>query len=120
LVEAWLERPVDVVLSHGPIYTREETDALTDRLPPGTAMVRVLLLASFDRALRRVADDPDRGLSKDPAFLRAAHARFAALLPAMDRCDLTFDTAALSAEVIADRIAERLLAGFGPGRLAPV
>jgi shikimate kinase len=114
LVGAWLETSVDVVLAHGPFYSRDETDALTARLPPRTALVRVLLLAPFDLALRRVADDPERGLSRDPAFLRAAYERFSTLRPAMDPCDLTLDTASLSAEVIAARIADRMLPVSGP------
>jgi hypothetical protein len=107
------------VLTHGPFYSRDETDALTARLPPRTALLRVLLLAPFDLALRRVADDPERGLSRDPTFLRAAYDRFFALLPAMDPSDLTFDTSAVSAEVISARIADRLLPRPGPGRPVP-
>jgi hypothetical protein len=44
-------------------------------VPLATAAIRVLLLGSIESALERVQGDPDRGLSKDTDFLRAAYDR---------------------------------------------
>lgn len=109
LVRGWLDSPVDLVIAHGPIYTRHETDSLMTSVPSGTAVLRILLLASINSALQRVQGEPDRGLSKDPTFLRATYERFWSIRPTMDRCDLTFDTESESPEHIAKRIADRLL-----------
>jgi len=78
-------------------------------VPAGTPTTRVMLLAPYDVALARVDGDPLRGLSKDPAFLRSTHERFATLRPAIAPCDHTFDTSSLSAAVIADTLAADLV-----------
>jgi thymidylate kinase len=110
VVGGWLRTGVDVVIAHGPAYTADETEALMADVPEGTPTVRVLLLAPYDVALARVVDDPARGLSRDPAFLRATHERFADLLPEIAPCDHTFATGEASAERIADTLAAALLA----------
>jgi shikimate kinase len=109
VVGAWLGAGVDVVIAHGPAYTDEETAALMADVPPGTPTTRVLLLAPYDVALARVAGDPLRGVSKDPAFLRSTHERFAELLPAIAPCDHTFATEHVPADRIADALAADLL-----------
>lgn len=105
VVGAWLRSGVDVVVAHGPAYTEDETAALMVDVPPDTPTTRVMLLAPYDVALGRVTDDPERGLSRDPAFLRSTHERFAALRPTIASCDHTFDTTMTTAEQIADELA---------------
>ncbi|GAA4419432.1 hypothetical protein GCM10023169_10100 [Georgenia halophila] len=104
LVAAWLDR-VDTVIADGPIYSRQETNHLIGDVSGDVRLVRVMLRATYPTALRRVTGDPDRGLSKDPAFLRRAYERFEALRPDMDACDLEFDAEQVFAEKIADEIA---------------
>jgi|SRR3954447_12740328 shikimate kinase len=113
LVRGWLDSPADLVIAQGPIYTRSETDSLMGGVPSRTRVLRVLLLASMQSALQRVAGNPDRGLSKEPNFLRAAYERFRSVGSAIDSCDLTFDTNRDSAELIASRIADELLEASG-------
>ena len=103
----WLYSAVDVVIAHGPVYTRTETDALMAEVPAGTAVLRVLLRCSIEAALERVAGDPERGLSRDPGFLRRTYDRFESLRARIDPCDLTFDTQHSSPELIVGQIAER-------------
>jgi hypothetical protein len=113
LIRGWLTTSADLVIAHGPIYTGSETDALMGDVLPRTGVLRVLLLASLQSARQRVAGNPDRELSKDPSFLRAAYERFWSIFPDIDSCDLTFDTDRTSAELIASRIVDRLLEGSG-------
>lgn len=108
LIRGWLDSPVDIVIAQGPIYTRQQTNSLMTGVPSGTAVLRILLLASIDSALNRVKGEPERGLSRDPTFLRSTYERFWSIRPTMDPCDLTFDTESESAEQIAERIANRL------------
>jgi shikimate kinase len=109
LVGGWLDTAVDVVVAHGPAYSRQETDALMAHVAPGTRVLRVLLLASLDAALQRVGGQPGRGVSRDPAFLRATYDRFWSLRPHLDPCDLSFDTEVDAAETVAARVADQLL-----------
>jgi shikimate kinase len=113
LVGGWLASPMDVVVAHGAIFTRRETDALMSKVPAGTPVMRVLLRASYEIALARVSQDADRGLSKDPGFLRRTHDRFAAVREEMDPFDPTFDTDVEPAESIAARITSRLIGDGG-------
>ena len=70
-----------------------------------------MLTAPVEVALERVATDPERAagaISRDPTFVRAAHAAFAALaLPAVDA---VVDTSERAPGQIADELA-RLLDG---------
>jgi hypothetical protein len=59
---------------------------------------------SLDAAAERIADDPDRVWSKDPAFLRSTHERFADLRHTLPRVDLEIDTETCSADEIAEQI----------------
>ena len=110
LIAAWLRSGVDAVIAHGPFYTAEDRAALLAELPTGLVQRWVMLLAPFDAALGRVADDPDRNLSRDPGFLRASHERFSELLPDIPRCDWVFDTTSRSAEDIAATLGASLSA----------
>jgi hypothetical protein len=68
----------------------------------------VHLDVSYETALTRVAADPTRGLSRDPAFLQSAHDRFRELRPTLPRPDLAFDSESADATTIADEIATAL------------
>ena len=105
LVGEWLAAGVDVVIAHGPFYSRAEDAALMSRVPALSARRRVMILATYEVALERVASDPSRGLSKDPAFLRSA---FFDLLPDIAPCEWTFDSTKCSLGDVVATIADTL------------
>ncbi|MFE7507469.1 AAA family ATPase [Promicromonospora sp. NPDC057488] len=80
LVGAWLRTGVDVVVDEG-TSTADEVQQVLDQVPEGVEVVHVVLTADFDASLVRAQADPGRGISKDPAFLRAAHEEYARHLP---------------------------------------
>lgn len=105
LVAQWMQSDADVVISVGPIYTREEQSALYGRLPPDAKPLRVLIDAPLSATWQRVTEDVHRGMSRQRDFHESAHARYQSLkhqIPA----DLIFDSGELSAANIAGRIIE--------------
>jgi hypothetical protein len=101
LVRAWFDTGIDVVVAHGPFFEADydQVYATADRV------THVLLRVSYAVALARVTADADRGISKDPDFLRATHETFAnehlATLPPID---LDLDTETMTASDVADTI----------------
>jgi shikimate kinase len=116
LVGQWMRSAVDVVIAVGPIYTDEEQAALTRTLPDTAAVRWVVIDAPVSVTLARAQANPNRGLSREPEFHRAAHRRFRDLLPAVP-AELTYDSSASSADEIAAAITEKVWqypAGGGP------
>jgi adenylylsulfate kinase-like enzyme len=66
----------------------------------------VTLYASFDIALRRVHDDPTRGLSREPTFLRRHFDAAEAALRDVPATDLALDTESITAAEAARTIAD--------------
>ena len=58
LITEWLDLGFDVI-AHGPFFERDEDEALLRAVPEGITPRRVLLLATYEVALARVAADPD-------------------------------------------------------------
>ena len=113
LVGQWMRSAVDYVVVVGPIYSLDEQAALARTLPDDATTVWVVVDASVAVTLARTQADPERGLSRDPEFHRAAHRRFRELLPLIP-ADTVFDSEELSAERIAAAIADMLgVAGRG-------
>ena len=110
LVGAWLGHGWDVI-AHGPFFQREEDQALLHAVPHGIEPRRVHLHATFEVARQRVADDPNRGDSKDETFLRHTYERVDSLLPTMPTSEWTFDTTTTAWPDIVERVADALLAG---------
>jgi shikimate kinase len=108
LTAAWFRSGVDAVIAHGPFYTAAEIAAVVADLP-GSAPRRVMLRVPFDVAFERVKDDPMRGLSKDPRFLRATHDRFCELLPSMPACEWDFDTTKIPVSGIVATLADAMI-----------
>jgi hypothetical protein len=74
----------------------------------------VTLHVSFEQALHRVESDPTRGirrvaLSRDPAFLAANHADFAARSAAVSASDRINDTETISTAGLAESLLARYL-----------
>ena len=103
LVGALLRQPFDVVVAHGPVYTSAETAAVLAHVPAGTPVRRVLLTCALGSAAERVAGDPERGLSRDPVFLRRAHERFWALRPGI-AADLVVDTSTTGVDAVCAQV----------------
>jgi shikimate kinase len=114
LVGQLLSSGVDAVIAHGPFYSAGETSALLRQVPADIAVRRVMLLATYELALERVTGDTSRGLSKNPAFLRSTYERFFQLLPDVEVCEWTFNTAKNSVDEIVTTITEALLRMAAP------
>ena len=110
LVGEWLSSDVDAVIADGPFYSPSETAALMQSVPIGIVAHRVMLLATYELALERVAGDPSRGVSKDPVILRLLYEEFARQVPSIDPCEWSFDTAVCSVGDVVAIIANGLLA----------
>jgi shikimate kinase len=109
LIAAWLRSGVDAVIAHGPFYTADETAALLADVSHGQTQRRVMLLAPFEVALARVALEPERKMSKDPAFLRWAHERFNELHDDIPACEWVFDTTLMPVDAIVTALADSLV-----------
>lgn len=64
---------------------------------------------SYEVALDRVGRDPERGISKDPGFLRWTHEEFARRAQTLPPFHLEFDTTLEPIEEIADIVVNKLL-----------
>lgn len=116
LVRAWLATPVGTVVAEGP-STPAELDQLLRCVPADVGVLKVVLVTPYDVALRRALPEADRGLSKDPGFLRADHDRFQAGLPDLGG-DLVLDgagaTAGASARLVVAALDVRRTSDPGP------
>jgi len=108
LVGTWLGLGFDVI-AHGPFFERQEDETLLHAVPNGIVPRRVLLSASYEVALARVAGDPDRDLSKRPDVLRWTYDRAASLIPEMPHSEWTFDTSVTPWQDIVDELSRALL-----------
>jgi shikimate kinase len=109
LVGELLASGVDAVIAHGPFYSESDSFALLRQVPPGVAVRRVMLLATYDVALERVTGDSSRGRSKDPSFLRSTYERFTQRLPDIEVCEWTFNSTTNSVADIVATLSEALL-----------
>lgn len=105
LVGAWLETGVDVVVSEG-TETPDEVDPIIDAARDHRVL-HVTVDVSFETALARARSDPSRGLSRDAAFLRRMHERFA-----FGRGDLPQGLRVSSDVEAADALAQVVIAEF--------
>jgi shikimate kinase len=110
LVGSWLRQDFDVI-AHGPFFQSEEQAALLHAVPDNVGPRRVLLLATYEVAMERVATDANRKLSKDPQLLRRTYDGVESLVPTLPRSDWTFDSTTTSSLDIVDALADALLAG---------
>ena len=103
LVQAWLATPVRMVIAEGP-SAPAELDALMRCVPGDVEAFTVVLLTPYAIALERALQDPDRGISKDPDFLRGDHDRFEGSRP-----HLAYDLALDSAEATPSTLAKSVI-----------
>lgn len=108
LVGAWLTTGVDIVVDEGTSNPTEVQQVL-DRVPAGTDIFHVVLTADFEASLARAKADSGRGLSKDPAFLRADHDAYSHHLPHLPS-NLRLHVEGHEPAMLARQIFSRLLA----------
>ena len=104
LVGEWMRSQIDVVIAIGPIFNKDEQEALYGQLPIDASPCRVLIDAPLATTWQRVTAEPSRGASREQGFHQRAHARYRSLMPNIP-ADLTFDSSTTSAAEIADTIA---------------
>jgi hypothetical protein len=76
-------------------------------VPGDVGVLTVVLSTPWAIALERAVQDPDRGISKDPDFLRQDHARFERSRAEL-ACDLALDGAGASPATLAQRVLDAL------------
>jgi hypothetical protein len=106
LVRAWLSTPVHTVVAEGP-STSADLDQLMRCVSGDVEVLTVVLTTPYATALKRALQEPDRGLSKDPVFLRADHDRFESSRRHL-RCDLTLDRAVADPPTLAEQVLHSL------------
>ena len=106
VVGAWLATSVRTVIAEGP-STPAELDLLMRCVPGHVAVLTVVLVTRWDVALERALQDPDRGLSRDPGFLRGDHDRFERGRRHL-KGDLTLDSAVTTPPVLAQHVVDTL------------
>ena len=106
LVRAWFDAGVDVVITHGPFFESDGFEILRRAQPHDAAAHHVLLHVEPEVAVTRVGDDPTRGISRDPTFVRDSNERLRALRDALPAMKLELDTTHRDpAEIAADVMA---------------
>jgi tRNA uridine 5-carbamoylmethylation protein Kti12 len=113
LVRAFMASGVAVIVAEGPFFEDAHRELLLGGLG-GVDPFWITLTVSYDEALRRVALDETRGVSKDPDFLRMTHDNFWSFHRSSDRRDLLLYTHEATARELAALVAEQL-----PTRRAP-
>lgn len=107
LVSSFRRCGVDFVIAHGSFFYANEPPAALNGIYD-TSAIRVLLNATYDVALERVERDPERGITKDPGFLKWTHDQFAERSKDLPQLDLEFDTTAEPVDAIVDAIYRRV------------
>jgi adenylylsulfate kinase-like enzyme len=92
LANTLLEAGIAVVVAEGSFNTPGDRAAFAEHLDRSANPRFVTLRVSYEEALRRAQDDPTRGKSRDPAFLRPYFASVDEALAATPATDLVIDT----------------------------
>lgn len=98
----WLRAGLDTVIAES-VSSRQELDQVLLDVPAGTPVLTVVVECPADIALERALADPTRGISRDPEFLREAHAQWARESE-MISADVELETGATSLEESVSRI----------------
>ena len=105
MTDALLDDGVGVVVVEGDLLTEEERAQFTTALRSTVAPVFVTVCVPVDVALQRVVDDPTRGVSRDPAFLRRHYEDLDGAVRTRPSSDLVIDTSAVGVDEAARTIA---------------
>jgi chloramphenicol 3-O-phosphotransferase len=104
LTDALLDDGVGVVVVEGDLLTEQERAQFTTALRSTVAPVFVTVRVPVDVALQRVVDDPTRGVSRDPAFLRRHYEDLDDAVRTRPSSDLVIDTSAVGVDEAARTI----------------
>ena len=105
MTDALLDDGVDVVVVEGDLLTEKERAEFTTALRATVAPVFVTVRVPVDVALQRVVEDPTRGVSRDPAFLRRHYEDLDDAVRTRPSGDLVIDTSAVGVDEAACTIA---------------
>ena len=105
---AFVDEGVTVVLVEGSFNAPDDRSAFTRRLDPSASPIHVTLQVSYDEALRRAEGDPNRGRSRDPAFLGPYFEAVEQTLATVPASDLVIDTEQIPPVAAAAAIARRI------------
>jgi adenylylsulfate kinase-like enzyme len=108
MADALLSDGVEVVIVEGDVLHQDERMELADAMRTRPRRLDVTLRLPLAVALERVAGDPTRGLSRDPAFLAGHYESLEDALRARPATELVLDTACLSVPEASERIANAL------------
>jgi shikimate kinase len=108
MAAALFDEGLGAVVIEGEVWTSGHRAELLARVPPAARLSWITLTVPFPEALRRAQADPTRGLSRDPAFLRAQLDAFGRALPWLREVSEVIDTATLGEEAIVERLAQAL------------
>jgi shikimate kinase len=109
LADAFFADGMCAVIVEGEFFSHDELDALRGRLATAARCRFVTLVVSYETALRHVAGDPSRGMSRDPEFLRRLHAQFEKALPFLEEASLLIQADRPTPSELAETICDATL-----------
>lgn len=104
LTRAWFDAGVDVVITHGPFFESDGFEILRYAVPPDVEVHHIALRVTTEVAVARVHNDPRRGISKDPKFVRDSNDRFQGLGNVLPVMNLELDTTRRGPDEIAAEV----------------
>lgn len=104
LIRAWFDAGVDVVVTHGPFFESDGFEILRLARPPDVEVHHILLRVTAEVAITRVRNDPGRGISKDPKFVRDSNDRIQRLGHVPPVMNLELDTTRRGPDEIAAEV----------------
>ena len=104
LTDSFLSSGIETVILEGRFWDKAERAPFLDNLTWSGEPSFVTLLVSYEEACRRVQGDTTRGISRNPEFLKKAHADFEAILEPLKLTDLVLDSTRQTAKQIAKAI----------------
>jgi chloramphenicol 3-O-phosphotransferase len=92
LIRAWFDAGMDVVVTHGPFFESDGFEILRHARPTDVDVHHVLLRVTTEVAITRNQNDPRRGISNDPKFIRDSNDQFHGLGHVLPVMNLELDT----------------------------
>jgi len=109
LADVFFDEGIRIVIVEGDFFTQEELDTLYNNIATPVEHKFVTLVVSYEVALRRVSGDSNRGMSRDPQFLKLLHSQFIKALPFLRASSSLIDADQQTPREIAELIRDTLL-----------
>lgn len=106
LVGAWLATGIDLVVDEGTCNPSEVHQVLA-QVSEDVQVFHVVLSADYRASLARAQGDPTRGISRDPAFLRADHDAYSRTLADLP-CSLRLHVEGRTVQDLAQQVLDQL------------